>query len=188
MINCLDADENNSSTKITVLDAILMVNDACNKTSQSTIHNCFNHDGLPIQMSEQEFDEEDDVPLSLWSRNLNSDYLAAPEIWEDYVDINSALLTSGEHIDENINAKEQVKSDGEEKVEEEPSPTADEALKAAELLSRFVHSNNENDDLTMAMSSIHSSLRDCFNNKMKKQKLKITYIKKYSSRAIFILI
>lgn len=32
---------------------------------------------LPIQIAEHEFDEEDDVPLSLWSRNLNSDSLAA---------------------------------------------------------------------------------------------------------------
>ncbi|KAH9633866.1 hypothetical protein HF086_013755 [Spodoptera exigua] len=181
MINCLDANENNSSTKITVLDAILMVNDAWNKMSQSTIHNCFkhagfieSHDGLPIQISEHEFDEEDDIPLSLWSRNLNSDSLAAPEMWEEYVDIDSALLTFEEPTDENIvqniSAKEQLESDGEEEVEEAPLPTAEEALKAAELLSRFVHSNIENDNLTIAMSSIHNSIRVCFYNKMKKQK------------------
>ncbi|XP_045541632.1 tigger transposable element-derived protein 4-like [Papilio machaon] len=181
MINCLDANEDNSSTKITVLDAILMVNDAWNKMSQSTIHNCFkhagfieNHDGLPIQISDHEFDEGDDIPLSLWSRNLHSDSLAAPEMWEDYVDIDSALLTSEEPTDENIVqnicAKEQLESDGEEEVEEEPLPTAEEALKAAELLSRFVHSNIENDNLAIAMSSIHNSIRDCLYNKMKKQK------------------
>lgn len=181
MINCLDANEDNSSTKITVLDAILMVNDAWNKMSQSTIHNCFkhagfivNHDCLPIQISDHEFDEGDDIPLSLWSRNLHSDSLAAPEMWEDYVDIDSALLTSEEPTDENIVqnicAKEQLESDGEEEVEEEPLPTAEEALKAAELLSRFVHSNIENDNLAIAMSSIHNSIRDCLYNKMKKQK------------------
>ncbi|CAG5051391.1 unnamed protein product [Parnassius apollo] len=181
MINCLDANENHSSTKVTALDAILMVNDAWNKMSQSTIHNCFkhagfieSHNGLPIQISEHEFDEEDDIPLSLWSRNLNSDSLAAPEMWEDYVDIDSGLLTSEEPTDENIvqniSAKEQLESDGEEEVEEAPLPTAEEALKAAELLSRFVHSNIENDNLIIAMSSIHNSIRDCFYNKMKKQK------------------
>ena len=157
-----------------------MLNDAWNKMSQSTIHNCFkhawfieNHDGLSIQISKHEFDEEDDVPLSLWSRNLNSDSLAAPEMWEDYVDIDRALLTSEEPTDEtivqNINAKEQLESDGEEEVEEEPLPTAEEALKTAELFSWFVHSNIENDNLTMAMFSIHNSIRDCFYNKMKKQ-------------------
>lgn len=181
MINGLDGNENNSSTKITVLDAILMVNDAWNKMSQSTIHNCFkhagfneNHDSLPVQLAEPEFDEEDDVPLSLWSRNLNSESLAAPEMWEDYVDIDSALLTSEEPTDEdivqNINAKKQLESDGEEEAEGEPLPTAEEALKAAELLSRFVHSNIESDNLTMAMSSLHNTIRDCYYNKMKKQK------------------
>ncbi|XP_025834752.1 tigger transposable element-derived protein 4-like [Agrilus planipennis] len=181
MINCLSANDNNPSTKITMLDAILMVNDAWNKMSQSTIHNCFRHagfierhDGLPNQISEHEFDEEDEVPLFLWSRNPNLDSLAAPVMWEDYVDIDSALLTSEEHTDDNIvqniNAKEQLESDGEEEVEEEPLPTAEEALKAAELLSRFVNSNIENDNLTMAMSSIHNNLRDYFYYKMKKQK------------------
>ncbi|CAG4987969.1 unnamed protein product [Parnassius apollo] len=178
MINFLDANENHSSTKVTVLDAILMVNDARNKMSQSAIHNCFkhagfieSHNGLPIQISEHEFDEEDDSPLSLWSRNLNSDFLAAPEMWEDYVDIDSGLLTSEEPTDENIvqniSAKEQLESDGEEEVEEAPLPTAEEALKAAELLSRFVHSNIENDNLTIAMSSIHN-----INEKEKKEILK----------------
>ncbi|XP_039970100.1 tigger transposable element-derived protein 6-like, partial [Bactrocera tryoni] len=118
------------------------------------------HDGLPIQISEHEFYEEDDIPLSLWSRNLNSDSLAAPEMWEDYVDVDSALLTSEEPTDENIvqsiSAKKQLESDGEEEVEEEPLPTAEEALNAAELLSRFVHSNIENDNLTIAMSFIHN--------------------------------
>ncbi|KAF9823106.1 hypothetical protein SFRURICE_019344 [Spodoptera frugiperda] len=134
------------------------------------------HNGVPIQISEHEFDEEDDIPLSLWSRNLNSDSLAAPEMWEDYVDIDSGLLTSEEPTDENIvqniSALEKFESDGEEEeeVEEAPLPTAEEALKAAELLSRFVHSNIENDNLTIAMSSIHNSVRVCFYNKMKKQK------------------
>ncbi|GBP88515.1 hypothetical protein EVAR_64959_1 [Eumeta japonica] len=95
-----------------------------------------NHDGLPIQISEHEFDEEDDVPLSLWSRNLNSDSLATPEMWEDHVDIDSALFTSEEPTDDNIvqniNAKEQLESDEEEEVEEEPLPTVEEVLKAAE--------------------------------------------------------
>lgn len=168
-----------------MLDAILMVNDAWNKMPQSIIHNCFRyagfiekHDGLPNQISEHEFDEEDEVPLSLWSRNLNSDSLAAPVMWEDYVDIDGALLTSEEPTDDtivqNINAKEQLESDGEEEVEDEPLPTAEETLKTAELLSRFINSNIENDNLTMAMSSIHNSIRDYIYNKMKKKQTKIT--------------
>ncbi|CAG9577511.1 unnamed protein product [Danaus chrysippus] len=59
-------------------------------------------DSEMIKEKKHEFDEEDDIPLSLWSRNLNSDSLAAPEMWEEYVDIDSALLTFEEHTDENI--------------------------------------------------------------------------------------
>nr|XP_032523912.1 tigger transposable element-derived protein 4-like [Danaus plexippus plexippus] len=54
-----------------------------NTTSVSFIES---HNGVPIQLSEHEFDE-DDNPLCLWFRNLNSVSLAAPEMWEDYVDI-----------------------------------------------------------------------------------------------------
>lgn len=186
MINCLDTNENHSSTKITVLDAILMVNHAWNKMSQSTIHNCFkhagfteNHDGLSVQTAEHEFDEEDDIPLSLWVQNRDSDSLAAPGMWEDYVDIDSALLISEEPTDENIvqniQANEQRESDGGEEVEEEPLPTAEEALKAAELLSRFVYSNIENDNLTLAMSSLHNSIRDCYYNIQRKKKADKNY-------------
>lgn len=55
--------------------------------------------------SEHEFAEEDGFPLSLWPQNLNSDSLAAPEIWEH---IHRALLTYEEPTDVNINAKEQT--------------------------------------------------------------------------------
>lgn len=99
-------------------------------------------------------------------------------MWEDYVDIDGALLTSEEPTDDtivqNINAKEQLESDGEEEVEDEPLPTAEETLKTAELLSRFINSNIENDNLTMAMSSIYNSIRDYIYNKMKKKQTKIT--------------
>ncbi|KAL3288398.1 hypothetical protein HHI36_002846, partial [Cryptolaemus montrouzieri] len=74
----------------------------------------------------------------------------------------------------NINAKEQLESDGEEEVEEKPSPSTEEALKADELSSRFVLSNIENDSMTIAMSSIYNSIRNYFYNKIKKRQTKIT--------------
>ncbi|KAL3288920.1 hypothetical protein HHI36_003365 [Cryptolaemus montrouzieri] len=154
------------NTLLPLTNAILMVNDAWNKMSQSTIHKCSkhagfieNHGSLPVESSEYEFDEGDDVPLSLQSRNLDSDFSAALEISEDYVDINRAIFSS-ENPPMKISYRtlmlEQLESDGEEGVKEEPLLTAEEALKAAELLSRFFHSNIENDNLTMAMSSIHT--------------------------------
>ncbi len=94
-------------------------------------------------------------------------------MWKDYADIDSALLTSEEPTDrnivQNINAKEQLESGREEEVEEEPLLIAEEALKTAELLSRFVHRNIKNHNLSMAMSSIRNCIRDCYYNKMKKQ-------------------
>lgn len=48
-----------------------------------------------------------------------------------------------------------------------------EALKAAELLSRFVYSNIENDNLIMAMPSIRNSFRNRYNHKMEKSRQKL---------------
>ncbi|XP_026471616.1 tigger transposable element-derived protein 4-like [Ctenocephalides felis] len=177
MILCVDDNEDLSS-KITVLDAILMVNDAWNKLQQNTIHNCFRHSGLnkshddsPFQISENEFVEED-VPLSLLLRNRNIDLATTPEMWEEYVDIDNTLITCEELTDENIiqniNDNELFGSDEEKEVDDK-LPTAEEALKAAELLSKFVSSNIENENVTNAMSFVHNSVRDCFCNKMKKK-------------------
>ncbi|XP_026462657.1 tigger transposable element-derived protein 4-like, partial [Ctenocephalides felis] len=165
MIQCVDDNEDLSS-KITVLDAILMVNDAWNKLQQNTIHNCFRHSGLnkshddsSFQISENEFVEED-VPLSLLLRNRNIDLATTPEMWEEYVDIDNTLITCEELTDENIiqniNDNELFGSDEEEEVDDK-LPTAEEALKAAELLSKFVSSNIENENVTNAMSFVHNS-------------------------------
>ncbi|XP_045461753.1 tigger transposable element-derived protein 4-like [Harmonia axyridis] len=180
MINGLDCNQN-SPMKITILDAIVMINDAWNKISQSTIYNCFKHaglietyDDLPVrEIEENEFDDEDDLPLSLWVRNLKSDLLPAPEVWKDYVDIDSSLMTYEEPTDENIvkniTENEQYESDGEEEIEEDRTPTAEEALKAADLLSKFVHSQMESDNLNWAMSTLHNGIRSFYYNCKKKQ-------------------
>lgn len=78
-----------------------------------------------------EFNDEDDVSLSLWTRHLKSDSSVSPGMWDDYVHNDSALLTSEEPTDENIvqniTANEQHKADEKEEAEEESMPTAKEA-------------------------------------------------------------
>lgn len=49
--------------KITVLDAIMMLVNAWGRVSSKTISHCFHHSGL---RSEFGFDEEDELPLTLW--------------------------------------------------------------------------------------------------------------------------
>lgn len=46
----------------------------------------------------------------------------------------------------NVTDNEQLESNEEEEVKEVSVPTVEEALKAADLLSRFVHSTIESDD------------------------------------------
>ncbi|XP_041968768.1 tigger transposable element-derived protein 4-like [Aricia agestis] len=103
MLNYLD--NNKILVKnIKTQDAILMANDAWKKLSQSTIQNSFeragfnrNHDRWPVQI-EQNVLEENDVPFSSWIRNLNLNSIAPPGLWEDYVNIDSSLVTSKGHI------------------------------------------------------------------------------------------
>lgn len=96
----------------------------------TTVHTGFikNHNVSSVQTAKHEFDEGDDIPLSLWARNLT-----VPGMWDHYVDIDSALLTSEESIVKNNNANEQPK-----------------------VMGRIAHSNIANDNLTLTMSSIRN--------------------------------
>lgn len=102
--------------------------------------------------------------------NLNTDLLEAAGMLtlttpsslskKPQIKISYSLLTSNE----------QQESYEKEKVKEKSIPSADKALKSADFLSWFVHSNIENDNMIGPISSLRHSVRDCHYNFKKKQK------------------
>ncbi|XP_049315831.1 tigger transposable element-derived protein 4-like [Bactrocera dorsalis] len=111
LINDHDNNKNNKveQVKITILDAILMTYDAWNKVSEITISNCFKHAGFSIAnigvtstSISSDFDDEDDVPLSVWASAFESSLPISTEEIEEFSSIDNNLPICGELTDEAI--------------------------------------------------------------------------------------
>lgn len=97
---CIDSNLD-YSIKISLLNAI-MIYDDWNKISQSTIHNCnkqveFVQNNV-TSLSEEfavpdtDYNDKNDVTLSLCVRNYNSNHLVSPRMREVSVDFDSDLI------------------------------------------------------------------------------------------------
>ncbi|XP_050681804.1 tigger transposable element-derived protein 4-like [Leptidea sinapis] len=176
---------------ITVLDGILMIQDAWTHLKQGTIFNCYKHAGFvrsnvectissnaddfneecTIPSNADDFNEEDDVPLSVWARAIGRHHLPITnEDFEQYVFVDDAVATCDEPSDENIveniiandaNSKDSDDDDGEPE-EIHPTLSVSEALKAAETLSVYVQTNFDDDLMKTMMSQIHNAVRSSY--------------------------
>ncbi|KAJ8728909.1 hypothetical protein PYW07_006605 [Mythimna separata] len=181
----LDANENTSSAKhpkITILDAILMIYDAWNKLTSATIFNCYRHAGF-VQDSlsvVSASDDDDDLPLSIWARALDKGLPMGNEELEQYSAIDDDLATCEEPTDENIlqsvihNGQDSDDNDDDGLEENCTTPTLSEALKAAEVLNVFVHSNFEDDNMKKMMSCLHNRIRTSYYRNKSQKQSKIT--------------
>lgn len=111
MIQILDGCQSTSFEypKITVLDGIIMIRDAWTQLKQGTIFNCYKHAGFvrsnvecTITSNAYDFNEEDDVPLSVWARAINGHQLPITnEDFEQYAFVDDAVATCEEPSDGN---------------------------------------------------------------------------------------
>jgi len=175
IIHTLDKNsvEKTNKPNITMLDAILMIYDAWNKVTQTTIDNCFRHAGFvrenldcPSTSSSAQFDDEDDLPLAVWAKALENEIPISSEELEEYAAIDEFVETCEEPSDENIVQNiidEGQDSDTESEAEEfDVIPSVSDALKAAEVLTKFVHLQLTDDVLKNSMSKLNSAVRDSF--------------------------
>ncbi|KOB51958.1 Tigger transposable element-derived protein [Operophtera brumata] len=151
---------------------------AWTQLKQGTIFNCYKHDGFVrsnveciITSNADDFNEEDDVPLSVWARAIDGHQLPITnEDFEQYAFVDDAVATCEEPSDENIveniiaNDANSRDSDGDDGEPEEIHPTlsVSEALKAAETLSVFVQTNFDDDLMKTMMSRIHNAVRSSY--------------------------
>ncbi|KAL3278538.1 hypothetical protein HHI36_024257 [Cryptolaemus montrouzieri] len=183
----LDANEDTSSAKnpkITILEAISMIYDAWNKLKSTTIFNCYKHagfvrdgPGIADSISVAADNNDDDVPLSVCARALKEGLPIKNEKLEQYSSIDDDIATCEEPNEENIlqnvivNCQDSEDNDVDDGPEENcPTPSVSEALKAAEVLNLFVHSNFDDDTMKSIMSCLHNAVRTSY-NRNKNQKL-----------------
>lgn len=186
IVASLDANEDTSSAKhpkITILDAILMIYDAWNKLTSATIFNCYKHAGFvrdsPSVVADND-DDDDDVPLSVWARALNKGLPIGNEELEQYSAIDDDLATCEEPTEENIlqnvivNSQDSDDNNDDGLEENCTTPSVYEALKAAEVLNVFVHTNFEDDTMKSIMSRLHNAVRTSYYRNKNQKQSKIT--------------
>ncbi|KAL3267682.1 hypothetical protein HHI36_006816 [Cryptolaemus montrouzieri] len=114
---------------------------------------------------------------SVRARALKEGLLIENEKLEQYSSVDDDIATCKEPTDENIsqnvivNSQDRDDNDVNDCPEENcPTPSVSEALKAAEVLNLFVHSNFDDDTMKSIMSRLHNAVRTSYyRNKNQKQ-------------------
>ncbi|CAH0730542.1 unnamed protein product, partial [Brenthis ino] len=142
---------------------------------QGTIFNCYKHAGfvrsnVECTITSDDFNEEDDVPLSIWAKAIDKHQLPITnEDFEQYARIDNAVATCEEPSDENIvdniiadNANSKDSDGDDDEPEFYPTLSVSEALKAAKTLNVFVQTNFDDDHMKTMMSRIHNAIRSSY--------------------------
>ncbi|KAL3287946.1 hypothetical protein HHI36_002402 [Cryptolaemus montrouzieri] len=149
-----------------------MIYDAWNKLKSTTIFNCYKHarfvrddPGFADSISVAGNNDDDDVPLSVWARALKEGLPIGNEELEQYSSVDDFIATYEEPTDENIlqnvivYSQDSDDNDVDDDPEENcPTPSLSEALKAAEVLNLFAHSNFDDDTMKSIMSRLHNAV------------------------------
>ncbi|XP_056630722.1 tigger transposable element-derived protein 4-like [Diorhabda sublineata] len=140
--------EENRETKISILDAIIMVHQAWEDVPATTITNCFKHSGVLGNQNEEQPSEPaetnalDEPEFLPWSESLELPTLINKDVLADYAKIDEGLHTEQDISDEDLinELDADIETDnGEEDVEEQLDiPPLTDALRAAQLLKKFV--------------------------------------------------
>ncbi|XP_051155662.1 tigger transposable element-derived protein 4-like [Leptopilina boulardi] len=176
-----------------LLDAILMIYVAWTKISQETISNCYKHAGFSkidenIPSTSTDFIEEVDIPISTLVEATDFSISLTKDSFEEYVDFNNELITSEDPSDESIVQSLKMQDiipennhsddDDESEMQDDeicPTPNVSAALLNANLLSTFVHSTYDDDDIKISMSRLHNAIRKSYCEvKVKEKQTKIT--------------
>lgn len=199
IVKVITAIDNNEVLKITILDAIVMLEAAWNCVTNATISNCFRHSGL--NMIENEYDEEDEIPLAQWIQREKDrereegidlqDWAQSNSITEfDHIDLNEfvsvdddvvvAEFPSYNQIIEEIasSSTQQVvddENDAADEVEEEMNlPTSFEALRALEIVNKFVSFNDFGDTSAQAVKLIENKIIEKIMSEKRQKQTKMT--------------
>ncbi|KAL4132879.1 hypothetical protein QTP88_009956 [Uroleucon formosanum] len=122
VLKIINQEKQGKDIKISVLDAILMISDAWNDVSTTTIRNCFHHAGFKASLN----DETEIVS----ENNLDTECFSEENI-QSFAEVDDALLTDEEPTEEeivksilntnNVESNEQADEESEEIVFKEPS-------------------------------------------------------------------
>lgn len=175
IILCMD---NAQPVNVTILDAIQYLDIAWKEVTPRTISRCFKKAKVAPTVLD---DEEDDLPLSEWIKSLNANQNDFGLDLDGYVSVDDQVETFQMLSDSEI-VKEVQSMEAEDNSEEEEDggeeedvvcPTTQEALKAADTLSRFFRFRDASANTIEAAQHLHKMTEHIYFSERNVQK-KIT--------------
>lgn len=180
--------EENRETKISILDAIIMVHQAWEDVPATTIKNCFKHSGVLGNQNEEQPSEPaeinalDEPEFLPWSESLELPTIINKDVLADYAKIDEGLHTEQDISDEDLinELDADIETDNGEEDEEEQLdiPPLTDALRAAQLLKKFVMCDNQfcTQNIKSGLDEIEKKIsREFYLKKCKKQKVITDY-------------
>lgn len=126
--------------KPSILDAINLIHRAWQKVTIQTIKNCYKHAGFYVNITENEFDADDEIPLQDWLSKQTSEASIAgqPEfitIPADFVTIDDDLVTSEFLTDDDIVSAVRTEDVTDNECDEKTDSEDETATSQVEVLS-----------------------------------------------------
>ncbi|KAL4132878.1 hypothetical protein QTP88_009955 [Uroleucon formosanum] len=160
VLKIINQEKQGKDIKISVLDAILMISDARNDVSTTTIRNCFHHAGFKASLN----DETEIVS----ENNLDTECFSEENI-QSFAEVDDALLTDEEPTEEeivksilntnNVESNEQADEESEEIVFKEPSISKMHFYIDQVCTFVSVDSNINTSDVSMALNNISNYVK-----------------------------
>lgn len=159
----IEKTENKDETKVSVLDAILMISKAWDSVKKETIANCFRVSGLT----------EDLQPVSLHENGADTDLRDAISLLtsdcsvDDYLQVDDEIITCEELSDMDIVSRQTIEEELNEDVSQESEvfgkiTTVAEAYAACSTIRAFFHTAETSNSVKEAFSVISTSIEKEF--------------------------
>lgn len=190
--------ENSKDIKsLSVLDAILMISEAWEKVTQTTIANCFRHAGFK-DLSRSQAEDDDDIPLARLIQPTDEDDVPLAELVtqlqgftateqrieiEEFIGIDDSVAVCALSTEEEILAEAESNNrntveeneDQQDPEEQFQATTISEALNAITVLQKFITFNEQFDtNGTHTLRSMKHKIQKIFETGLKKKQTKMT--------------
>ncbi|XP_039747898.1 tigger transposable element-derived protein 4 [Pararge aegeria] len=172
----MDMIETDGKVSINMLQAVNFISKAWQEVTAATIQHSFRHAGLCSSQETNQFNSEDNLPLS----ELISQFNVPNNFNEDlqsYENIDEDVATTGTLTDEQIVdlvSKSQETPDNQDEEDDqvdkaESPPTIQQALDAAKLVENFLLFNQDDSTTYLDMNRIHKIIQNKYWHSKKRQ-------------------
>ncbi|XP_061704502.1 tigger transposable element-derived protein 4-like [Cydia pomonella] len=172
----MDMIETDGKVSINMLQAVNFLSKAWQEVTAATIQHSFLHAGLCSSQETNQFDSEDNLPLSEWIRQFNIPNNFNEDL-QSYENIDEDVATTGTLTDEQIVdlvSKSQETPDNQDEADDqvdkaESPPTIQQALDAAKLVEIFLLFNQDDSTTYVDMNRIHKIIQNKYWHSKKRQ-------------------